>query len=71
MRESEGTGRADRPISAEAVGTLVWLLDSSSVDRRRFKILNRLEAVRDSDEFDSLPDALRDKVRQILADAER
>jgi hypothetical protein len=69
VSEHEGRGRPSRPISAEAVGTLVWLLDSSSVDRRRYAILNRLRAVRDSDQFESLPDALRDKVRQIIADA--
>jgi hypothetical protein len=71
VSESEGTGKPDRPTSAEAVGTLVWLLDSSSVDRRRYRILNRLEAVRVSDDFEGLPEVLRDKVRQILADADR
>jgi hypothetical protein len=59
-----------RAASAEAVGTLLWLLDSQSVDRRRYGILNRLRAVRDSDEFETLPDALRQRVREILADNE-
>lgn len=68
-RQSEGT--AEQPLSTEAIGTLVWLLDSSSVDRRRFNVLNRLRAVRDSEQFESLPDALREKVRQIIADADR
>jgi hypothetical protein len=68
-RQSEGT--AEQPLSTEAIGTLVWLLDSSSVDRRRFNVLNRLRAVLDSEQFESLPDALREKVRQIIADADR
>jgi hypothetical protein len=59
-----------RSNSAEAVGTLLWLLDSQSVDRRRYGILNRLRAVRDSEEFEALPDALRQRVRDILADTE-
>jgi len=59
-----------RATSAEAVGTLVWLLDSQNVDRRRYGILNRLRAVRDSDEFETLPEALRKRVREILADIE-
>jgi hypothetical protein len=45
-------------------------LDSQSVDRRRYGILNRLRAVRDSEEFETLPDALRQRVRDILADTE-
>jgi hypothetical protein len=46
------------------------LLDAN-VDRRRHSILRRLRAVSDSDEFETLPDALREKVREILADEER
>lgn len=61
MNEREHKRRAKGPVSPEAVGTLIWLLDSDSVDRRRFSILNRLMTVRDSDEFQSLPDALREK----------
>jgi hypothetical protein len=70
-REGEGGGTPGRPLSTEAIGTLVWLLDSSGIDRRRYGVLNRLRAVRDSDQFESLPDALREKVRQIIADADR
>jgi hypothetical protein len=70
-REREGTGMPEKPLSTEAIGTLVWLLDSSGIDRSRYRVLNRLRAVRDSDQFESLPDALREKVRQIIADADR
>lgn len=55
------------PSPAEAVETLVWLLDADSVDRRRYAIVNRLRTVRDSDQFETLPEALRQRVREILA----
>lgn len=54
------------PTPAEAVGTLVWLLDASDVDQRRSAIVSRLRTLRDSDEFETLPEALRDRVREIL-----
>jgi hypothetical protein len=70
MSEHESKGRPERPVSTEAVGTLIWLLDSESVDRRRYTILSRLKALRDSDQFQSLPDALRQKVREIIAESD-
>lgn len=70
MNEREHKRRAKGPVSPEAVGTLIWLLDSDSVDRRRFSILNRLMTVRDSDEFQSLPDALREKGAQIVDESD-
>jgi hypothetical protein len=33
--------------------------------------VNRLRAVRDSDEFGSLPEALREKVRKLIAESEQ
>jgi hypothetical protein len=64
--------RQERPISVEAVGTLVWLLDAKSgVDRRRYSILSRLKSVRDSEQFEALPEALQARVREILANQER
>jgi predicted RNase H-like nuclease len=65
------TGRTPgKSISAEQVETLVWLLDRG-VDRRRYRIVSRLRSVRDSDEFASLPEDLRERVRQIVAESER
>jgi hypothetical protein len=58
-------------ISAEAVQTLVWLADSAGVDRRRHRIVNRLRSVRNSEQFAALPEALRERVREIVADSER
>ena len=60
-----------RRTSAEAVETLVWLLDTNGVDRRRYRIVNRLRSVRDSDEFATLPEDLRERVCQIVANSER
>jgi hypothetical protein len=66
------TDRApERRTSAEAVETLVWLLGTDGVDRRRYRIVNRLRSVRDSDEFATLPEDLRERVRQIVAESER
>jgi hypothetical protein len=58
-------------VSAEAVGALVWMLDTNGLDRRRYAIVNRLRAVRDSDQFATLPEDLRERVRQIVADTAR
>ena len=60
----------EKSISAEAVETLVWLLDTG-VDRRRHRIVTRLRSVRDTNEFASLPEVLRERVRQIVAESER
>jgi hypothetical protein len=61
----------DAPLSTEAVETLIWLASSSAVDRRAYTIMNRLRGVRDSDEFASLPEDLRQRVREVLADRTR
>ena len=62
---------ANRPTSVEAVGTLVAYLDTSGFDRRRYRIVNRLRALRDSEEFANLPEDLRDRVREIVTDTDR
>jgi hypothetical protein len=65
------TDRASqRRFSAEAVETLVWLLEAPGVDRRRYRMVNRLRAVRDSEEFATLPEDLRERVHQIVAESE-
>ncbi len=57
--------------SAEAVETLVWLAESRGIDRRRCRIENPLLRLHDSDEFSTLPDDLRQRIREILADTAR
>lgn len=69
VSDRERSERSDQPISTEAVGTLIWLLDTNNLDRRRYSVLNRLRAFRNSAEFETLPDALRQKVREALDDA--
>jgi hypothetical protein len=59
--------KSDAPLSAEAVETLVWLASSDGVDRRAYTIMNRLRGVRESDDFGTLPEDLRNRVREILA----
>ena len=58
-------------LSVQAIETLVWLAESNGMDRRRYRIVNRLRSVRDSEHFWSLPDHLRKRVREIVADSER
>jgi hypothetical protein len=62
--------KRERSISTEAAETLVWLLDTDGLDRGRYRIVNRLRAIRDSDEFATLPDDLRKRIREIVAGAE-
>jgi hypothetical protein len=71
MNDSVKAGPAERPISVGAVGALVAFLDTSGFDRRRFKAVNRLRALRDSEQFETLPDDLRLRVREIVADTDR
>lgn len=66
---TEGASQ-DPPISVAALGTLVAFLETSGLDRRRYRIVNRLRALSNSDEFASLPDDLRDRVREIVRDAD-
>ena len=68
---SEGERKHEGSISAEAAGTLVWLLDNRGVDRRRYAIVNRLRRLRDSEEFATLPEALRERVRELIDETDR
>jgi len=68
VSERERRARPYQSISAEAVETLVWLLDAGSVDRRRYTMVNRLRALRESEQFESLPNDLRQRIRNILTD---
>ena len=68
MSDHEREGQTGRPVSAEAVATLVWLVESRGVDRRRYRIVGRLRAVRDSDQYANLPEDLRARVREIVAE---
>jgi hypothetical protein len=60
--------KPDSPLSTELVETLVWLAGSAAIDRRAHTIMNRLRKVHDSESFGTLPEDLRTRVREILAD---
>jgi hypothetical protein len=62
---------ADRLTAADGAATLVWFLETGAVDSRRYVIVNRLRRLRDGDEFATLPEDLRARIREIIADAER
>lgn len=62
---------SERRLSADAVETLVWLVHHDGLDSRRHRVVNRLRSVRDSDDFASLPEDLRVRVREIVAQSER
>jgi len=47
------------------------LAESKGIDRRRYRVVNRLRSVRDSERYWDLPDYLRKRVREIVADSER
>ena len=64
-------GPAERPISAGAVGALVAFLDTNGFDHRRYTAVNRLRTLRDSDQFETLPEDLRQRVQQIVADTDQ
>lgn len=71
VTERERGSGADAATSAEAAGTLVWFLDTGNLDRRRYAIVNRLQRLHDRGELESLPEDLRARIREILAEAER
>jgi hypothetical protein len=71
MSEREERETPARPMFAEGVGLLIALLDAGALDHRRHAIVNRLRAMSDSDEFATLPEDLRERVREIVAETER
>ncbi len=58
-------------VSAEAVGALVAFLDTPGLDRRRHGVVNRLRVLQDRGQLTSLPEDLRERVREILTTAEQ
>jgi hypothetical protein len=56
-----------RPLSAEAVGTLVAFYDTDGFVRRRYSVVQRLHEIHDSTYFATLPEDLRERIREIVA----
>jgi hypothetical protein len=61
----------DKPLYPAAVGALVASFDTGAFVSRRHVVIGRLRQIRDSDQFDSLPDDLQQRVREIVAESER
>ena len=57
-----------RPFLAEGVGMLLSLLDEGHLEHRRYAIVNRLRRLHDSEDFASLPEDLRERIREITGD---
>ena len=71
MSEHEQGETPGRPFVAEGVGMLIALLDTGALDRRRYTVVNRLRQLQHTDDFASLPEDLRERIREITADAEQ
>jgi hypothetical protein len=59
----------DRLFFAEGVGMLIALLDEGTLSRPR--VVNRLRQLQQTDDFASLPEDLRERIREIVAEEER
>ncbi|HET8555855.1 MAG TPA: hypothetical protein VFL58_00950 [Gaiellaceae bacterium] len=57
-----------RPFLAEGIGLLLSLLDEGHLEHRRYAIVNRLRRLHDSEDFASLPEDLRERIREITGD---
>jgi len=71
VSEHEQAETPARLMFAEGVGMLIALLDTGALDRRRYTVVNRLRQLQHTDDFASLPEDLRERIREITADAER
>jgi hypothetical protein len=71
VNEHEQEETPPRLMFAEGVGMLIALLDSGAIDRRRYTVVNRLRRLQDTDDFASLPEDLRERIREITAEADR
>jgi hypothetical protein len=71
MSDRDGRKTPGQPSAAEGTVTLVWFLESGAVDRRQYTIVNRLRRLRDSDEFVTLQEDLRARIREITTATER
>jgi len=59
----------DRLFFAEGVGMLIALLDAGTLGSPR--VVNRLRHLQHTNDFASLPEDLRERIREIIADEER
>jgi hypothetical protein len=69
MNDHEQEETPDRLFFAEGVGMLIALLDQGTLSRSR--VVKRLRQLQHTDDFASLPEDLRERIRKILAEEER
>ena len=69
MSDHEQEETPDRLFFAEGVGMLIALLDAGTLSRPR--VVNRLRKLQQTDDFASLPDDLRERIREMVAEEER
>ena len=69
MNDHEQGETPDRLFFAEGVGMLIALLDAGTLGRPR--VVNRLRHLQHTNDFASLPEDLRERIREIIADEER
>ena len=69
MSDHEQGETPDRLFFAEGVGMLIPLLDEGTLSRPR--VMNRLRQLQQTDDFASLPEDLRQRIREIIAEEER
>ena len=69
MNDHEQGETPERLFFAEGVGMLIALLDAGTLGRPR--VVNRLRHLQHTNDFASLPEDLRERIREIIADEER
>jgi hypothetical protein len=67
MSDTEPEETPTRVFFAEGVGMLIALMDQGAIDRRR--VVDRLRRLQHSDDYASLPEDLREKIREITGGA--
>jgi hypothetical protein len=57
-------------LTGTGVGMLISLLDSGALEHRRYTIVKRLRQLHDSEDFASLPEDLRERIREIIGESD-
>jgi hypothetical protein len=67
--ERNGAGPEIAGISAEGIGMLVAFLESHRMQQRRHQALHRLTELQSREAFLELPDDLRQRIRELIAES--
>jgi hypothetical protein len=72
LGEEDGRrGLPEAPISAEGIGMLVAFLETRRMEQRRYRALRRLAALEASETFDDLPEDLRQRIHDLVAEYDK